>query len=109
MKIVDLAQAIGPACDLQEVGIRPGEKLHEVLIPFDEARSTLQFENHYTVQPAFSWWKKAEIVEQEGDRGEPITKRDWQYRSNGNERWLSPPELLRLLEQEEARNGELAA
>ena len=55
MKIVDLARIIGPECELKEVGIRPGEKLHEILIPRDEARLTLEFDDHFVIQPAIGW------------------------------------------------------
>lgn len=103
MKVVKLAQAIGPECDIQEIGIRPGEKMHEVLIPFDEARSTLEFERHYTVQPAFSWWSRDELVEPNGERGQAIQKRDWQYRSSSNEWVLSKEELLGLIDEEARR------
>ncbi|MDH3942486.1 MAG: UDP-N-acetylglucosamine 4,6-dehydratase (inverting) [Anaerolineae bacterium] len=54
--IVDLAQAIAPDSDLNVVGIRPGEKLHEVLISQDEARSTVEMEDMYVVQPAQEFW-----------------------------------------------------
>lgn len=51
MKIVDLARAICPECELKEVGIRPGEKLHEILINEEEARNALEFDDCYVVQP----------------------------------------------------------
>ncbi|HPZ63397.1 MAG TPA: UDP-N-acetylglucosamine 4,6-dehydratase (inverting), partial [Halanaerobiales bacterium] len=57
MKITDLAEAIAPECELEIVGIRPGEKLHESLITGSDARHTLEFENYYIIQPEFSWWK----------------------------------------------------
>ena len=81
MRIVDLAQAIGPECDIEEVGIRPGEKLHEVLLPFDEARNTLEFSSHYTVQPAFSWWRREEHTHDSGEEGRPLDE-NFQYASN---------------------------
>lgn len=109
MSVVDLARAIGPDCEIEEIGIRPGEKLHEVLIPFDEARNTLEFSGHYTLQPAFSWWSKGELVEPNGEQGKTIEKRDWQYRSSSNDWWLTKADLLRLIEEEDRRRGECAA
>ena len=54
--IVDLARAIAPDAEIEFIGIRPGEKLHEVLISEDEARSTVELEDMYVVQPATSPW-----------------------------------------------------
>ena len=54
--ILDLARAVAPECRTQIVGIRPGEKLHECMIPADEARQTLEFDDYYVIQPALSWW-----------------------------------------------------
>lgn len=56
MNIVDLAKAIAPECNVQIVGIRPGEKLHEVMIPQDDARRTLEFDSFYIIQPDFRYW-----------------------------------------------------
>ena len=56
MKIIDLAKAIAPGANLEVVGIRPGEKLHEVLISEDESRSTVEMEDMYVVQPSPNAW-----------------------------------------------------
>ncbi len=56
MNIMDLAKIIAPECKTEIVGIRPGEKLHEVMIPKDDARRTLEFDNHYVIQPDFPFW-----------------------------------------------------
>lgn len=58
MNIMDLAKAIGPECEYKIIGIRPGEKLHEVMITEDDARNTVEFETYYVIQPQFSWWQK---------------------------------------------------
>lgn len=55
--IIDLAEAIAPECEVDVVGIRPGEKLHEVLVPGDEARSTVEHDNHYVIMPDFEFFK----------------------------------------------------
>lgn len=97
MRIVDLARAIGPECDIQEVGIRPGEKMHEVLLPFDEARNTLEYSSHYTVHPAFSWWKREDHMHDSGEEGRPLEE-NFQYASNKNSQYITGDELLQLLE-----------
>ena len=66
MKIEDLARTIAPECQLREVGIRPGEKLHEVMIPIDDARQTLECEDHFLIQPDFHWWHKHGRIQQDG-------------------------------------------
>lgn len=97
MRIVDLALAIGPGCDIEEIGIRPGEKLHEVLLPFDEARNTLEFSSHYTVHPAFSWWKREDHMTEGDERGLPLDE-NFQYVSNKNAHYITGEELLGLLD-----------
>ena len=57
MNIMDLASAIAPECKIEEIGIRAGEKIHEVLISNDEARHTLELEDMYIIQPLHHWWK----------------------------------------------------
>ncbi len=99
MRIDDLARAIGPHCEQEEIGIRPGEKLHEVLIPFDEACNTLEFSRHFTVHPAFNWWKREEHRFDRGEEGRSVDA-DFHYRSNTNPWMLSRDELIRLLEED---------
>ncbi|MFT5291962.1 MAG: UDP-N-acetylglucosamine 4,6-dehydratase [Planctomycetota bacterium] len=93
MRIVDLARAIGPDCTTKEVGIRPGEKLHEVLLPYDEARNTLEFTNHYTVHPALSWFERDQHLFEDGELGRALPP-DFKYASDSNPQWMDPQELL---------------
>lgn len=58
MNIMDLAKAIAPDCKLDMVGIRPGEKLHEILVPEDDARRTIELDKYYVIQPELSFWSK---------------------------------------------------
>jgi UDP-N-acetylglucosamine 4,6-dehydratase len=58
MNIMDLAKAIDPACKTEIIGIRPGEKIHEVMIPRDDARRTVEFDRYYIIQPDFSFWER---------------------------------------------------
>ena len=95
MRVEELARTLGPHCDLAEVGVRPGEKLHEVLIPRDEARNTLEFARHYTIQPTFHWWDRDGARVDNGEQGAPLPE-DFEYASNTNERWLSSAELAAL-------------
>lgn len=56
MNIMDLAKAIAPECRTKIIGIRPGEKLHEVMIPRDDSRRTIEFDHYYIIQPNFPFW-----------------------------------------------------
>lgn len=58
MNIVDLAKAIAPECETRIVGIRPGEKLHELMISRDDARQTLELDSFYVIQPQFNYWSR---------------------------------------------------
>lgn len=94
MKLVDLAQAISPGCEIEVTGIRPGEKLHEVIIPRDDARMTLVFDDHYVTQPAFHFWSRENYMDQNG--GQPVAE-DFEYNSATNTEWLSSDELRGLI------------
>jgi UDP-N-acetylglucosamine 4,6-dehydratase len=78
MNIMDLAKAIDPTCKTEIVGIRPGEKIHEVMIPMDDARRTVEFDSYYIVQPDFSFWEK-----RNNHRGKPV-EADFEYNSGTN-------------------------
>lgn len=58
MNIMDLAKAIAPECKTQIIGIRPGEKIHEVMVPRDDARRTIEFDKFYLIQPEFRFWTR---------------------------------------------------
>ncbi len=91
MKITDLAKAIAPQCKQKEVGIRPGEKLHELLISEDEARNTVAYKECYVVQP----FLEADGQEVGGER----CSDGFRYTSDDNDHWLSVKELKKFVEQ----------
>ena len=89
MKVVDLAHAIAPGCRLEIVGIRPGEKLHEVMIPGDESRNTFEYDTHYIIAPAFHEWSAFDFG---SDGGRPVAD-GFIYSIDTNEHWLTLDEL----------------
>ena len=92
MNIMDLARAIGPDCRIETVGIRPGEKLHEVMIPRDEAHNTVEFDDHYIIKPAFPFFSR-----RFPDHGRPVSE-DFEYNSRDNGQWLTEAQLKEMLE-----------
>lgn len=92
-KITDLAVAIaGPDCQLEDIGIRPGEKLHEVMVPEDDSRHTLEFDTHYVIQPRFSFWDQ----EKHGNNGKPC-RDGFRYSSDTNDQWLNVEQIRELI------------
>lgn len=93
MKITDLANAVAPGTKVDVIGIRPGEKLHEVLISEDEARTTIELDKMYVVQPAEALWFGRTWEHQ----GKSLTN-GYRYASNTNTEWLSIEDLKKIIE-----------
>ena len=91
-KITDLAQAILPGCEMPEVGIREGEKLHEIMITREDSLNTYEYDKHYIIYPHYTWWAENRIVPG-GKKVEP----GFEYSSGTNTEWLSVDELRELL------------
>ena len=94
MRLLDLAETIAPGCEVEYIGVRPGEKLHEVLVSEDESRNTLETEEMFIIQPAHPWWKSENWVHA---RRLP---EGFRYSSDSNERWLTRRELEELVAPE---------
>lgn len=91
MSILDLAEAIAPKCEIEIVGIRPGEKLHEAMITEDDARHTLEYDDYFVIQPEFPWWSA------EYKNGGKSLPEGFTYVSNVNNQWLTVDELRELV------------
>lgn len=89
MNIMDLSRAIAPDCEIETIGIRPGEKLHEVLISEDEARHTLELDTLFVVQPAHPWWEQGKVQGQSLPDG-------FSYTSANNNEWLTIEQIKQL-------------
>jgi len=90
VKILDIAKAIAPDCKTKIVGIRPGEKLHEVMISEDDSRNTKELDDCYVIQPAFNWWDKDNHI-----LGRNVSD-GFRYSSDKNDRWLSIQEVQEM-------------
>lgn len=91
MKMVDLATALAPGLEQRVVGIRPGEKLHEVMITEDDARSTRDLGDRYVIEPSILLSEG-----HRGQRGQPLPE-GFRYASDTNDVWLSGDQLLALV------------
>jgi len=92
MNIMDLTEAIAPGCETKVIGIRPGEKLHELMIPKDEARKTVEYEKFFVVQPDFRFWQRRCTW----NGGRPVAD-DFEYRSDNNPWRLSVDEMKAMI------------
>jgi UDP-N-acetylglucosamine 4,6-dehydratase len=93
MRILDLIEAVAPDAPTHEMGMRPGEKLHEEMISSDDSRRTLRFPDRYVVQPVVASWGY-----QTPSGGEPVAY-GFNYRSDNNDLWLEVDEMSSLLEE----------
>ena len=91
MKITDLATAIAPDCKWETVGIRPGEKIHEVLVTEDEARHTLRLGDFYVIEPEHPWWQHEKWLEG------TTCPAGFRYASDSNDQWLTREDLQRMV------------
>jgi len=92
MKLLDMAQAVAPDCEIECIGIRPGEKLHEVLLSEDESRNALETQDMFVIQPAHSWWRK------DNWKNARAVSEDFRYASDTNSHWLTAEDVYALVE-----------
>ncbi len=90
MSILDVVDAVAPDCEVDEIGTRPGEKLHEVLISEHEAPNTIELDDMFVITPPHPWWEGATYA-----KGHALSS-PFQYASDTNEEWLAPEELLQM-------------
>jgi UDP-N-acetylglucosamine 4,6-dehydratase len=93
MRIVDLAKLIGPACRHEIVGIRPGEKLHEMMVEPESGQNTLEYGSYYVIQPVLNFWDPA--VHTNGSTR--VCPAGFSYTSGANDRWVEPEEMKRMI------------
>jgi UDP-N-acetylglucosamine 4,6-dehydratase len=94
MRIVDVAKTIAPNLQHEIVGIRPGEKLHELMITEDDARMTVELEDRYTICPATGGWSRVHL---DNFGARPVAEGFW-YSSDCNTEWLDGKEMIELIE-----------
>jgi UDP-N-acetylglucosamine 4,6-dehydratase/5-epimerase len=92
MKVTDLAKAIAPECEIDLIGIRPGEKLHESLITDEEGRNTLVYDGMYIILPNYNWWEERHNYK----TGQRLPD-GFAYTSDKNDWWLNVEDLKKLV------------
>jgi len=95
VRIVDLADAMAPAVPRNIIGIRPGEKLHEIMCPKDDSHLTIEFVNHYIIAPSIKFFtNNNDFMENNlGEQGEYV-EQGYEYNSQSNPRFLSIDEII---------------
>ncbi|MBC7906148.1 MAG: UDP-N-acetylglucosamine 4,6-dehydratase (inverting) [Rhodospirillaceae bacterium] len=97
VRIVDLAAAMAPQLPLKVIGIRPGEKLHEIMCPADDSHLTLEFDDHYLIRPAIHFYGVAKdfLKNRLGETGTPVTS-EFEYNSGNNPHFMTVAEIQAL-------------
>lgn len=91
-KITDLAEAMLPGCKLKEIGIREGEKLHEIMVTREDSMTTYEYDKHYIIYPHYSWWSEEAILS--GGKKVPF---GFEYSSGNNKEWINIDQIRYLL------------
>jgi UDP-N-acetylglucosamine 4,6-dehydratase len=99
MKMTDMAKAIAPDLPQEIIGIRPGEKLHEVMCPLDDSHLTLEFDDHFVIKPSITYSSPIDYMQNNlGEKGPPVAQ-GFEYNSKNNTIWLRDDELLQKIKQ----------
>jgi len=99
MKMTEMAKAIAPHLEQEVIGIRPGEKLHELMCPVDDSHITLEFHDHFVIKPSITFSTPVDYATNAiGEKGKNV-KAGFEYNSRDNDIWLTHEELLLKLEQ----------
>ena len=103
MSIVDLAKALAPNCELEFVGIRPGEKLHEQMIGEEDSHYTFEYSEHYKILPVINDWSSTPERIKDGIK----VPEGFVYSSDKNKHWMTCKELLAWTEKNKLQKGRL--
>jgi len=99
MKITDLAKALAPDTPIKVIGIRPGEKLHEIMCPKDDSHLTLEFKDHFVIKPTIQFSQVVDFSKNSINEIGKEVRVGFEYSSESNNWWLSNDELLEMIEE----------
>lgn len=91
MKVSDLARSMAPEAKIDIIGIRPGEKIHEILLTADEARHTKEYDSYFVIEPELKFWNT------NNSQGGQVLPEGFSYASDTNDRWLSVEDLKKMI------------
>ncbi len=91
-KVTDLAKAMLPGCKMTEVGIREGEKLHEVMVPAEDSMRTYEYDKHYIIYPNYDWWNRNKMIP-----GGKLVEPGFIYSSETNKEWMTVEDIKEKL------------
>ena len=97
IKVIDLVKAFGEEYKYKVIGLRPGEKIHEVMIPQEESRNSIDMKDYYLIQPSLTWWNTKKFIKKIKNKGIPAAER-FEYSSNTNEQWLTIREIKKIID-----------
>lgn len=98
-RVTDLAEAMAPGMPTKIVGIRPGEKLHEIMVPIDDARLTLSFFDHYVIRPTIAFSQRIDYESNPLNEAGIEVAEDFEYNSGTNPNFLDTPSLRDLIQR----------
>lgn len=99
MYMTELAKAIAPTLPHKIIGIRPGEKLHEIMCPADDSHLTLEFDDHYVIQPTILFNQVVDFsMNKLGEKGVPV-EQGFEYNSGNNKEWLTHEQVLEMIKK----------
>ena len=101
MNILDIAKAVSPTAEFKTIGIRPGEKLHEQMIGFEDAPNTFEYEEHFKILPSIHNWSKDPLRIKNGTQVAP----DFIYSSESNKEWMTLKDLNAWIEENKSKIG----
>ena len=101
MKLTELAKALAPDLPHNIIGVRAGEKLHEIMCPSDDSHLTLEFDNHFVIKPTIQFVNKLDFQINALNQKGNYVKRGFEYSSNNNNEWLTKDSFLKLIKQDE--------
>ena len=98
MYMTELAKAIAPNLPHKIIGIRPGEKLHEIMCPADDSHLTLEFDDHFVIKPTIQFTDMSDFsINKLGEKGTPV-EQGFEYNSGNNSEWLTHKQFLEMIE-----------
>ncbi|NPA65642.1 MAG: UDP-N-acetylglucosamine 4,6-dehydratase (inverting) [Epsilonproteobacteria bacterium] len=101
MKVIDMARTLAPELPIKIIGIRPGEKLHELMCPKDDSHLTIEFDDHFVIKPSITFSTPHDFTcNALEEKGKPV-EIGFEYSSDNNTWWLTPEELLEKIKQTE--------